>query len=169
MSDVLTDYETQVVKKPKLFWIVFSLYLGQVVIANLTNTRIFFAIGFAEAIQNYKAGLILGLLDLFQLYLVYLLFRKSKIAWCLIILVQGMYASIFIKKYYVLLSAPGIPHLDIILNNPISLFFCVNSILIVLLLSLPGLSTYFNISTKLRVVILSLLFIDLFAILFFFF
>lgn len=168
MTDLLTDYEDKPVKIPILFWVVCILYLAQVVLANITNFLLMQELGFTTQLLKYPSFLILSLVDVFQVFLLYYFFRKKRIAICFIPLIQGMYAAMFGKRYYVIITTPGIPHIDIILSAPLSVFFCINAILLVSLTLQERLMNYFIIPAKLRLLILSLTAIIIFAILLFF-
>lgn len=156
MTDLLTDYYSAPQKKPKLFWLVFCLYTVQVTAANIIDAWFFWQTGLAKAFAIYKGTMVLWFVDIFQILLAYLFFRKSKFAWCFIPLIQGIFASRFLKTYYTIFKVSGIQHWDLILNDPITIFFCLNCILLITLCFTPKLITYFNIDSKRLKLIVSL-------------
>jgi len=169
MADILTDYEIQSIRRPKLFWLVFILYSATVSLTVILDIQVFLKVGLMEEILKKRSLFILFIIDMLQPFILFGFLRKSKISWCLIPLIQGMFCTIFLKKYYILLSIPNIPHLQIISENPESLFFCINSILIVALILQPTIINYFTISQKVSRIIIFLTLAIAFTILVFFY
>ena len=168
MIDILNTYESPLGKRPRIFWIVFILYFIIIFIAYLTDIILIAKVGIQEAIADSPFGFILSLIDLAQPIILYGFYRRSKISWSLIPLVQGMYSAIFLKQCYLILASYGFLDLELNIANIISVFFCIGCTSVTLLCFHPRLINYFIITKKLRLIIIICMLIIIIPIFIFF-
>jgi len=151
MNDVLVDYEPQSQQKPKLFWVVFILYAICVVVVYITDIMQIQQSGIQAVLSGPTFTLLLYTLDFFELFLLFGFYKRFKVAWCIIVILQGAFGTIFLKAFYFEIFVYRSPVWDALDNNLISLYFCLNSIVLVILLLQKRLTRYFNISNYLKI------------------
>jgi len=156
MVEILAEYETYPNKKPRIYWAVFIIYSTIIATALVDDLMVIWRFGWSN-ISEFSTYAIP--LDPFQLLILYGFFRRSKIAWSLLPLIQGFHAARFIAYYYTILNNPLISPSKMVLANPIIFFFCIACTLVTILCFHPKITAYFELSKKLRLTIMCFTFL----------
>jgi hypothetical protein len=159
------DPETQIT--PKIFWaaiIVYTLHLTVIIINDMTDIL---NIGVQEILSGSRIALVFYGIDILEIFLLIGFLNKWKIAWFLIMILQGISGTILAKSLYLDLAVPQSAVLEIFKKSPLSFYYCMGSILLIVLLfqfrlmRFLAISKYLKIFTILALVVLIILITNL--------